>query len=94
MSGAKIVVSGLREFRNRVLRASGMKDKEIKRGLNTVGEVIIHKAQLEEFPSQMSSDPYNVARRTGELERSLRGTSTATQGKITEGIRRSKNYAG
>lgn len=89
MPGARIRVYGLREFRQRIVRASGEKPRFMKSGLNVVGQVIVDEA-LQEFPGQLA-DP---SRTTGALERSVRALSTSTEGRVVEGTPSRVPYAG
>lgn len=94
MAGAAgIQVIGLRAFRTRVAACSRRQPNLMRLGLNAVGQTVVLEAQSR-FPDALSDDPYNVARRTGRLEGSLRARSTAREGRVVEGTETRIPYAG
>lgn len=88
-----IQVIGLREFRTKVAACSRRQPNLMRLGLNAVGQSIVDEARSR-FPEELSSDPYNAARRTGRLEGSLRTRSTAREGRVVEGTESRIPYAG
>lgn len=84
---------GLREFRLKVAAAARHSPGLVRKGNNALGAAIVDAAQ-ERFPQELSDDPYNVSRRTGKLEKSLRALSTAREGRVVEGTPKRTPYAG
>lgn len=73
MEGVRVDVRGLREFRTALRRTDGALPREMRKGFNQVGKIIVADAKPR------------TPRRSGTLARSMRAQSTQTEGRVVLG---------
>ena len=81
---------GLKDFQRRVLRARRVQPREMARGLNDVGQVLVENI-IPLIEDQLVSDP---SRLDHKLEDSVRAQSTSKDGMVIEGYANRTPYAG
>lgn len=85
-----VQVIGLRDFQRRVARAASVQPREMRQGLNDVGQIIVDEV-VPDMESQFVTDP---SRRDGKLEDSVRALSTTREGRVVAGFPTRVPYAG
>lgn len=90
MPSGGVQVIGLRDFQRRIAKAASVQPREMRMGLNDVGQIIVDEV-VPDMESMFVSDP---SRLDGALEDSVRALSTTREGRVVAGYPKRVPYAG